>query len=262
MLFMISVLIGINTIYNANAVPEDETTEASTKNTEESDIQMGTAYIKSLYSSDIEISENDIFVITYTIRGYNENATITVDASTITDTPIEMDMPVADYLVTDIEYQGSNENIKKQGFGATLNFKSAPKGGTVLYLSIGKEQNEYIGTQYAETFIMDNEHIYGPTNDPALGGRFNSATDASEVTTEYEYTTEDIDFDIEYDDNYGVEEQIQDGTQKPEIEHYNDVDEEDDEEEKPKNNSSRTIIFALLLMLGGIGMFVYIRKKS
>lgn len=233
--------------------PAEAATEATTEAVT-NDVQMGKAYIKALYSSDIEMAADDIFVITYAVIGYTDVAKITVDASTITETT-EIEMPVADYFVDKIEYQGNNAQIKTQGYGATLKFNAAPKGGSILYISIGQEQNDYLDETYEETYIIDDKHSNGPLNDP-LDGRF-----VSNESTEFQYTTEDIDWDMEYDDNYGVEDQIQDATQKPEIEHYKDVDEESTEEVKEEKKEGSSInfgklIFALLLF-GGAGFVLW-----
>lgn len=231
--------------------------------------EMGQAYIKALYSSDITPSEGDIFIITYRITGYTDDATIKLDASAITETPAELNMPVADYMVTGIEYLGSNEQIIEQGYGSLLFFNSRINGGLFLYLSVGNEKNAYLEDNYHDTFIVDEAHSeYGPTNDPNMTGRFENpgtSTDANtdNQTTEYQYTTEDLDFDMEYDDNYGVQEQIQDGLQEPEIEYY-DTEEEEVEvknEEKPKGNKGG-VVFGFVLIGGVVVFLVWMKKHS
>ena len=246
---------------------------------EDQEIEMGTAYLKAVYSSDIEVHDGDIFVITYSVEGGTETAKIKVDASTIVEASAEMSMPSAYYTVKNIEYQGSNPVIQEQGFGMPHVFNSAPAGGLTTILYIGKEQCDKLEKDYADSYIVrdpDTNDKYTEQDEKRRQKRQKASntdsekevTTAAPTETEYQYTTEDLDFDMEYNDEYGVEEQVQDGSQVPEVEHYNDPSEITTEEQvvqkedEEKKGGLGKLILPIFILVAAGGVLFWAKKSS
>lgn len=141
--FMILILIA-NIIFVYNVVKADETG--------------GTVYIKANYSSSITPQSGDKFIITYKRTDGEQTATIELDASTISEQYAPMNLPVASYIITKIEYKGSNTEITNSGYGIVADFLSRSQDEDILYLAIGKEQTSILEREYANVIVMDSNH--------------------------------------------------------------------------------------------------------
>lgn len=98
-------------------------------------------HIQVAYSSDIAPQQNDNFCIYYRNAGSAESASITFDASTLSGNIGKLDLPAGDYEITDIEYQGSNNIIYKQGYAINKTFSvgETPEAYSEFILAIGYE---------------------------------------------------------------------------------------------------------------------------
>lgn len=89
------------------------------------------AYIKASYSQSIAPASGDTFNITYKIENGSKEASFTIDASTITKGKATLNLPKNNYQITKIEYTGSNELIKKEGYAVASKFSSTENGSTI-----------------------------------------------------------------------------------------------------------------------------------
>lgn len=109
------------------------------------------------YDSDLDVSENDGFRITYTNDETGESDSVQFMASDIVgyDT---YELPEGNYTVTDIEYAGDNELITEEGYGTVSFFYSDSEGGSILRISVGDTQvKKLISTDYYAV-VKDEQH--------------------------------------------------------------------------------------------------------
>lgn len=266
---------------------------SETENTDTSDVEFNTIYIKSLYSNNIKSHDGDIFEITYKLEGYSDEAVIKVDASTMTENAASAELPVSNYVITGIKYVGDNENIVTQGYAVNKYYKVYSKAESAVDIN-NNENNETteVNSETTEENI-DTEVSEGSDNKKnnknenniiiAIGkeqvdslkssfdevvvvtGEDTSKTKTEGSTDNYEYVKEDISYDMEYNEDYGVEEQVQDGSQTPEVEHYKDIEEieeEDEEDNNKKKSRTGSLLLVFVLLAGGGGVFIWVRKHS
>ena len=109
------------------------------------------------YDSDLDISENDAFRITYTNDETGESDSVQFMASDIEGYDM-YELTEGNYTVTDIEYTGDNERIIDEGYGTVSFFSSDSEGGSILRISVGDTQvKKLISTDYY-AIVKDEQH--------------------------------------------------------------------------------------------------------
>lgn len=113
------------------------------------------------YSEDIEPQKGDDFLITYCVKGNTGFAQIELDASTLVGKTGKIELDPAEYVITDVTYEGYNKEIVKQGYAITNTFSVTNKADEYdqFVLAIGETAGKKIVSLYEETLIKKGDML-------------------------------------------------------------------------------------------------------
>lgn len=138
------------------------TAYASTANDEAVVQEANTSQFYALYSDDIPAQNGDKFYIEFQdILGKSYN--MVVDASTATESPLQINMEPGTYYVTNVAYVGYNSNIETQGFCITTTFSVGDEALNEIRIGIGTTKADQIYSEYRDTLYIKNNDIVSNT---------------------------------------------------------------------------------------------------
>ena len=229
------------------------------------------------YPKDIEPQEGDAFTLYYKSNGSSETKELSVNGYEYHEHFQEFELPEGDIKVVGIVYTGSNKAIADDTYAAPVDIAVRTEepyarlsiiiGTDNVNKSLGGNSKLILKDETLET--KDGYEVFVNTNEEATTQQALIRDDITEEATQSKASnTEDSYFpeEDEYmDDLYGVEEQITEEGEIPEVEHYN-TEEETTEEvyKKPeKNNTSWGLIIFLVALIGLVIVFkVKINKNN
>lgn len=262
---ILGIIIMFLCLFNSNIAYANENTEQSGEN------DLSTFGIEANYSSNITPLEGDVFEIIYGVRGetgWDNTATITVDASKIANETAIIEMSRGSYEIKKISYVGTNKGRNSYGIQAyfnvgtddiislTIGYETTKAGSEKWegFIGIGLISDDYFMQQVMEnpdiTFEdLETEKIETET---AENNSNNEQIQTQPTNSDDVYEEDDY-----YSDDYGVE--IQGETDKePEIEVHTTEETEDVRTEntpKPQSLTKNIIILCIciiILIVGGI----------
>lgn len=114
----------------------------------------------ALYSSDIQPSENDVFVIVYHNEA-GEEMECRMDASQYQSEPAMFSVLPGTYTITDAFYEGGNAEIHSQGFALNTRATIGANGYSEITLAIGKKEGALMRRMYSNSLAKVNGEVVG-----------------------------------------------------------------------------------------------------
>ena len=113
------------------------------------------------YSDDITPQEGDEFLITYHEKESGDYEQIEFDASELVGKTGKVELSPADYIITDVAYEGYNKKINSQGYCVTNEFTVTddPEDYEEFILSIGTNAGTNLMKQYENTIAKKEDEI-------------------------------------------------------------------------------------------------------
>lgn len=105
------------------------------------------------YSNGIEAQSGDTFTIKYRAVGSDKEATMQFDASTIVGKTGNLKLQQGDYEITDITYEGYNDQINTEGFAVSNTFSSS-YDYSPMYLNVGATAGQQLLDEYDNVFAI------------------------------------------------------------------------------------------------------------
>lgn len=140
--------------------------------------ETGKLKVSCTYSSDIQPDEKDTFIISYALTGLTDVQTLEIDAASAAEGEIETDIPYGVYNVVDITYDGNNEEIEAQGYGADLIFQAvAGEEADVLQVAVGSEAGRDLEAQGNGILAKVRGYIVNSFDDQPMEGEVDSTED-------------------------------------------------------------------------------------
>lgn len=205
-----------------------------------------TSKIKAAYSTNITPQKGDVFKITYKKKNESNKSasSFEIDASNIVSNVQALNLPTGSYSILSIEYKGSNETIKKEGYAIEENFE-AKENPLTIKIAIGSDMRDQM---LAESLyvITESGTDYNTYN---KNKTHQGATTHLETTATQETTSIVNNQQIATQDNSSVKQE------ELTAEIYN----------KPKKKNNNTIIYKLipiLLLASGGSLAIFILHKK
>lgn len=122
--------------------------------------QLGQLSVKVSYSPTVTPQDGDTFTISYRDNA-GATGTVDVNAYEYADRSCVAEMEAGSYVVTDITYNGSSEEVITQGFAVNTSFQVQSGGVDELILGIGTSQAGSVYSLYPDSTIakLDGETV-------------------------------------------------------------------------------------------------------
>lgn len=224
--------------------------------------------IMANYSSEIEPRRGDYFEITYKNKDSGATDSIRIDASGITESFKDFDIPAGSYNITDITYNGSNDAIVDSGYGIENAFRITEGGDDIVHIYIGASKTRGLENDYNSAVIKDSEHDENGNRTVFYdeGGAYEYQMDDSDNSVKVyldEENNENAEEEDVYYDDFGdssadIPTQTPNG-QEPIIEYY---DEEEETTDKGSSSIGAVIAIVCIVALAGCGAIFYLHQKG
>lgn len=123
--------------------------------------ESGVVEISVEYSDDIKPAEGDQFIITYAPEDdLAKTSSITVNAYAYEGDIMRAEVPLGTYQILNVEYQGNNDEIIKQGYAVTRGFYCSSGIPGTASIGAGVQQVSQLASSYGEgrLRIKDSDH--------------------------------------------------------------------------------------------------------
>lgn len=219
--------------------------------------------IMSEYSANIKPNTNDIFTIEYKYINGTQTAAMQLDASTVCNHAGTINMPSGEYKIVSIQYQGTSQAIKDEGYAVSSKFSTKNATG-YIYLKIGQDKVQSFVNTYEDVLTVAGT---APQTTVADGNATGTVPNESGMTT----SAESISPSMAVPDTSGgtdtSAESVSTGTESvqqveaesPAIEHY---DEDSNHSNQPTWRSAiiKIAIVSVIFLIGMAVLFIFHKK--
>lgn len=119
----------------------------------------GTLTVQLYHDDSLEFKKGDYF----TLSCQNTEGTVQtleIDASSISESGMEVDIPEGEYQVTDITYSGGNSEIEGMGYGVTSQFSvTAGNSYNEIRVGVGEGEAEKLAMMYESVMLKQNGEL-------------------------------------------------------------------------------------------------------
>ena len=230
----------------------------ATETTNSTSSASATLNIKINYSDNIKATKGDTFYLELKV-GSNV-VKMNIDASEFATKDGNVQLPIGNYEIKSFKYNGKNQQIIKEGYGATRTFSLQQNDESDLNISIGTKANDTLVSTYASVFmcspLYDKDGYKKEDNNENMPYTRPIESDGDNGT--YSETSGSVETSSVQSNEESTQAENQEN-QKPSVEHYTDNSKKDKTSSNLLIKGLPLVIISLIVIIGAA---IYFKKTK